>query len=93
VREEKVITVEEAVRKMTSAPAQRLGLKNRGLLREGFKADVVVFDPKTVKDEATFTDPHKYASGIPYVVCNGVFTIDKGKHTGALPGRMLRKGQ
>ncbi len=90
-REEKVISMEEAVRKMTSAPAQRLGLKNRGLLREGYKADVVVFNPETVKDEATFTDPHRFPSGIPYVVCNGVFTIDKGKHTGALPGRMLRK--
>jgi N-acyl-D-amino-acid deacylase len=92
-RDEKVITMEEAVRKMTSAPAQRLGLKNRGLLREGFKADVVVFNPETVKDEATFTEPHRYASGIPFVVCNGVFTVDKGKHTGALPGKMLRKGQ
>ncbi len=92
-REEKVISMEEAVRKMTSAPAQRLGLKNRGLLREGYKADVVVFDPATVKDEATFTDPHRFPTGIPYVVCNGVFTIDKGKHTGKLPGRVLRKGK
>ncbi|MFA5869775.1 MAG: D-aminoacylase [Candidatus Bathyarchaeia archaeon] len=92
-REEKVISMEEAVRKMTSAPAQRLGLKDRGLLREGYKADVVVFDPKTVKDEATFTDPHRFPTGIPYVVCNGVFTIDKGKHTGKLPGRVLRKGK
>ena len=92
-REEKVISMEEAVRKMTSAPALRLGFKDRGLLREGYKADVVVFDPLTVKDEATFTDPHRFPSGIPYVVCNGVFTIDKGKHTGKLPGRMLRKGK
>ncbi len=92
-REEKVISMEDAVRKMTSAPAQRLGLKDRGLLREGYKADVVVFDPKTVKDEATFTDPHRFPTGIPYVVCNGVFTIDKGKHTGKLPGRVLRKGK
>ncbi len=92
-RDEKVISVEEAVRKMTSAPAQRLGLKNRGLLREGFKADIVVFNPETVRDEATFADPHRFASGIPFVVCNGVFTIDKGRHTGALPGKMLRKGQ
>jgi N-acyl-D-amino-acid deacylase len=92
-RDEKVITMEEAVRKMTSAPAQRLGLNDRGLLREGFKADIVVFDPEKVRDEATFTEPHRFASGIPYVVCNGVFTIDKGMHTGALPGKMLRKGQ
>ncbi|MCX6649688.1 MAG: D-aminoacylase [Candidatus Bathyarchaeota archaeon] len=92
-REEKVISMEEAVRKMTSAPAMRLGLKDRGLLREGYKADVVVFDPLTVKDEATFADPHRFPTGIPYVVCNGVFTINKGKHTGALPGRTLRKGK
>ncbi len=90
-REEKVISIEEAVRKMTSAPAQRLGLKDRGLLREGYKADIVVFNPETVKDEATFTDPHRFPTGIPYVICNGVFTIDKGKHTGKLPGKTLRK--
>ena len=76
-----------------SAPAQRLGLKNMGLLREGFRANVVVFNPDIVKDEATFTDPHRFPSGIPYVVCNGVFTVDKGKHTGKLPGRMLRRGK
>ncbi len=91
-RDEKVLPLEEAVRKMTSAPAQRLKLKNRGLLREGFAADVVVFNPETVKDEATFSDPHRFASGIPYVVCNGVLTIDEGKHTGKLPGKTLRRG-
>jgi len=91
VREERVLSLEEAVRKMTSAPAQRLGLKGYGLLREGYRANVVVFDPEKVKDEATFTDPHRYASGIPYVICNGVFVIDRGKHTGRLPGRALRK--
>ncbi len=83
--------MQEAVRKMTSAPAQRLGLKDRGLLREGFKADVTIFDPDKVKDEATFTDPHKYASGIPYVLVNGTAVVDGGEHTGALPGRALRK--
>jgi N-acyl-D-amino-acid deacylase len=91
--EEKVISMEEAVRKMTSAPAQRLGLKDRGLIREGYKADIVVFNPETVKDEATFTSPHRFPTGIPYVVCNGVFTIDKGKHTRKLPGKILRKKQ
>jgi len=90
-RDEKVISMEEAVRKMTSAPAQRIGLKDRGLIREGYKADLVIFDPEKVMDEATFTDPHRFPSGIPYVICNGVFTIDKGKHTGKLPGKMLRK--
>ena len=91
VREEKVIPLEEGVRKMTSAPAQRLGLKDRGLLKEGFKADITIFDPETIMDNATFTEPHRFPSGIPYVICNGVFVINKGKHTGKLPGRTLRK--
>jgi len=89
---EGVIPLQEAVRKMTSAPAQRLGMRDRGLLREGFKADITVFDPDRVKDEATFTDPHRYASGIPYVIVNGRVVIDRGEHTGALPGKALRKG-
>jgi len=88
---EGVITIQEAVRKMTSAPAQRLGLKDRGLLREGFKADIVVFDPAKVKDEATFTNPHRFASGIPYVVVNGRMVVEGGEHTGALPGKALKK--
>ena len=88
---EGVISLQEAVRKMTSAPAQRLGLKDRGLLIEGYKADIVVFDPETVKDEATFTDPHRYASGVPYVLVNGELVVEKGEHTGKLPGVVLRK--
>jgi N-acyl-D-amino-acid deacylase len=88
---EGVISLQEAVRKMTSAPAQRLGLRDRGLLREGFKADIVVFDPQEVKDEATFTDPHRFASGIPYVIVNGAIVVDGSNHTGATPGRALRK--
>jgi N-acyl-D-amino-acid deacylase len=91
VRDKKILSLEEAVRKMTSAPAQRLGLKGYGLLREGYRANVVAFDPEKVKDEATFTDPHRFASGIPYVLCNGVFVIDRGKHTGKLPGKVIRK--
>jgi len=90
---EGVITLQEAVRKMTSAPAQRLGLRNRGLLREGFKADIAVFDPANVKDEATFVDPHRFASGIPYVFVNGTLVVDNGEHTGALPGKALRKNR
>ena len=90
---EGVLSLQDAVRKMTSAPAQRLGIRDRGLLREGFKADITIFDPATVKDEATFTDPHRYASGIPYVIVNGVVVIDSGEHTGALPGSALRKGE
>ncbi len=88
---EGVITLQEAVRKMTSAPAQRLGLRDRGLLREGFNADIAVFDPATVKDEATFTDPHRFASGIPFVIVNGTLVVEEGDHTGALPGKPLRK--
>ncbi|MCX6642738.1 MAG: D-aminoacylase [Candidatus Bathyarchaeota archaeon] len=90
-RELKIIPLQEAIRKMTSAPAQRLGLKDLGLLRENFKACITIFNPETVKDEATFTEPHKFASGIPYVIVNGVFVVDKGKHTGKLPGKTLRK--
>ena len=90
---EGVIPLQEAVRKMTSAPAQRLGLRDRGLLREGFKADITVFNHERVKDEATFVDPHRFASGIPYVIVGGEVVIDKGEHTGALPGRALRKNR
>ena len=89
---EGVLTLQEAVRKMTSAPAQRLGLRDRGLMREGFKADIAVFDPATVKDEATFVDPHRFASGIPFVIVNGGVVIDEGEHTGSLPGKAMRKG-
>ena len=88
---EGVISLQEAVRKMTSAPAQRLGMRDRGLLREGYKADIAVFDPANVKDEATFVDPHRFASGIPYVFVNGTLVVDNGEHTGALPGKALRK--
>ena len=90
---EGVISLQEAVRKMTSAPAQRLGLRDRGLLREGFKADITVFNHERVKDEATFVDPHRFASGIPYVIVGGEVVIDQGEHTGALPGRALRKNR
>ena len=92
-RDEGIITLQEAVRKMTSAPAQRMGFKDRGLLREGYKADIAVFDPLRVKDEATFTDPHRFASGIPYVLVNGTVVINKGKQTSALPGKTLKKSQ
>lgn len=88
---EGIISLQEAVRKMTSAPAQRLGIKDRGLIKEGLMADITIFDPDSVKDEATFIDPHRYASGIPYVIVNGVVVIDNGEHTGALPGKPLIK--
>lgn len=90
VRERKVLTLENAVRKMSSATAQRLGIQDRGLLREGFFADIVVFDPDEVQDLATFEDPHQYAVGVQSVLVNGVLVVDGGEHTGARPGRVLR---
>jgi len=88
-REEKVLTLEDAVRKMTSMPAAVLGLKDRGLLREGYWADIVVFDPDTVADMATYENPKQYPKGIDYVLVNGAIVIDKGHHTGARPGRVV----
>lgn len=89
-RDEGVMPMEEAVRKMTSAVANRLSISDRGLLREGLMADVVVFDPAKVIDRATFENPHQTSAGIPYVFVNGMLVIDGGKHTGALPGRVMR---
>jgi N-acyl-D-amino-acid deacylase len=88
-REEKVLTLEDAVRKMTSLPAQVLGLKDRGLLREGYWADVVLLDPDTVADRATYDDPKQYPKGIDYVLVNGSVVIDNGHHTGARPGKVV----
>jgi dihydroorotase/N-acyl-D-amino-acid deacylase len=90
VRDEKVLTLEDAVRKMTSLSAQRLGLKDRGLLREGYWADVVVFDPNRVNDRATFSNPKQYPDGINFVLVNGHVVIDQGNHTGERPGVVLR---
>ncbi len=92
VRAEKHLRLPEAIRKMTSFPAQRLGLPDRGLLRDGFKADIVIFNPKTVKTDATKEDPRHYPVGIEYVMVNGVVVIDQSQNTGALPGRALRRG-
>ena len=89
-REEGLFRLEDAVRKMTSAPAQRLGLQDRGILRDGMKADVVVFDPDTVRANATFDEPKQYPDGISHVLVNGQLVVDNGAHTGALPGRSLR---
>jgi N-acyl-D-amino-acid deacylase len=99
VREEKVLTLQEAIRKMTSFPAEKLGLLDRGLVREGMWADIVVFNPHTIKDRATcrfpyqfplVNYPHKYPEGIAYVLVNGEIVIEKGKHTGTFPGKVLR---
>ena len=88
-RDEKLFPVEEAVRRMTSLPARRLGLPDRGLLKERFKADLVVFDPATVRDTATFEKPQQYPEGIPYVVVNGRLVLDGGKRTKERPGQPL----
>ena len=90
VREEGLFRLEEAVRKMSAMPAQRLGLSDRGILRDGMKADIVLFDPDRVEARATFEDPKQFPEGIDYVLVNGKVVIDNGGHTGALPGRALR---
>lgn len=91
VRDYQAIKLEDAVRRMTSLPADRFGIKNRGLLKEGFAADIVVFDEKTIRDNATFEKPHAYATGIAYVLVNGEVVIERGKHTGKRPGQIIRK--
>ena len=93
VRAEKYLRLPEAIRKMTSFPAQRLGLPDRGLLKDGFKADIVVFNPDTVKALATKEDPKQFPVGIEYVIVNGRVVIDQSENTGALPGRALRRGR
>ncbi|MDH3495851.1 MAG: D-aminoacylase [Gemmatimonadota bacterium] len=90
VRDERRLALEQAVRKMTSLPAQRVGLTDRGLLRTGFAADVVVFDPRTIIDRATFERPHQLAEGVRWVIVNGVVVFDDGAMTDARPGRGLR---
>lgn len=90
VREQKVIGLEEAIKKMTSMNADKIGIRERGLLKEGYWADITVFDAKTVADRATYEQPHQYPVGIPYVMVNGQMVIDGGKHTGANPGAVLR---
>jgi N-acyl-D-aspartate/D-glutamate deacylase len=88
-REEKLLTLEDAVRKMTSANAAKIHVYDRGLLRPGQWADVTVFDPRTVADRATFEKPHQYAVGIRYVIVNGKLVLDQGQPTGARPGRIV----
>jgi N-acyl-D-amino-acid deacylase len=90
VREEKVLTLEDALRKMSALPAQRLRLTDRGVLKAGMWADVVIFDPANVRDLATFDNPNQLSEGMEYVLVNGVPVIDQGKMTGALPGKVLR---
>jgi dihydroorotase/N-acyl-D-amino-acid deacylase len=90
VREEKVLTLQDAIRKFSALPAQRLRLTDRGVLKSGMWADVVIFDPATVRDLATFDNPNQLSEGMEYVLVNGVPVIEQGKMTGALPGKVLR---
>ncbi len=91
IREEGVLTLPEAVRRVTSLPASRFKLSKRGQIREGLFADLVVFDPETISDKATFSDPHQYPEGILYVVVNGEIVVENGEHTGQLPGMILSR--
>ncbi len=92
-RQERYLSLPEAIRKMTSFPAQRLGLPDRGVLRDGFKADVVVFDPRRVQALATRQNPKQFPVGIEYVIVNGRVVVEQGRHTGVLAGRALRRGR
>ena len=90
VRDEQVIPLEKAVHKLTALPAHHLKIKKRGLLQPGYFADVVVFDPATIQDHATFEAPHQYATGVLHVFVNGEQVLEYGEHTGATPGRFVR---
>ncbi len=90
VREQHILTLEDAIRKMTSLPAQILGLPDRGQIRAGFAADVVLFDPDKVRETSSYEKPKSYPDGIPYVLVNGVAVVDKSQHTGARPGKVIR---
>jgi N-acyl-D-amino-acid deacylase len=90
VREEKLFTLEQAIRKMTSFPAQKLGLRERGTLTEGFWADLVVFEPSVIQDTATYEEPAQFPLGIKYVIVNGVVVVSEGRHTDATPGKLLK---
>jgi N-acyl-D-amino-acid deacylase len=92
VRDEGVVPLQEAVRRLSALPAENLGLSRRGTLKPGYVADVVVFDPATVQDHATFEQPHQYATGMRHVFVNGEQVLRDGEHTGALPGRVVRRG-
>ena len=90
VRDEQIISIEEAVRKLTSLPASNLKIKKRGSLIKGYFADLAIFNPETIQDHATFTDPHQLSSGMIHVLVNGKQVLENGDHTGAMPGRVVR---
>ncbi|RLI44704.1 hypothetical protein DRO61_11840 [Candidatus Bathyarchaeota archaeon] len=89
VREEEVLTIEDAIRRMTSLPAQRFRLKDRGLIMEGMWADITIFDRERIIDRASYDDPHKYPEGIEYVLVNGQIVLERGKNTGVHAGKVL----
>jgi len=91
VREKGILSLNEAIRKMTSLPASRLGLRDRGMIAEGQAADIVIFNPQTVIDRATFQQPCRFPQGIEYVLVNGDVVIKEGEHTGRYPGRLLKR--
>lgn len=93
VREEKLLPLAEMIRKITSVPARRFRLEGRGILKPGAAADIAVFDPAKIIDRATWTEPARYPIGVEYVVVNGTVVIEKGEHTGRLPGRLLKRGE
>ena len=93
VREKKILSLEEAVKKMAYMPAWRLGLSKRGLLKVGYYADVVVFDPATVRDNAEYSDPKHYSTGFDYVVVNGNVVLAEGAHQKVFRGRVLTRGE
>jgi N-acyl-D-aspartate/D-glutamate deacylase len=93
VRDEGILGLEDAVAKMTSMPAARLGLRDRGRIIDGHVADLVVFDPATVRSNATYDEPRRFPDGIDHVIVNGTLVVDGGSHTGATPGRALRRGR
>jgi N-acyl-D-amino-acid deacylase len=90
VRDEKVLTMEEAIRKLTSLPASNLKIKKRGVLQSGYYADLAIFDPAKIQDHATFENPHQYSTGMVHVFVNGTQVLANGEHTGATPGRVVR---
>jgi N-acyl-D-amino-acid deacylase len=93
VRDEKIIPLEEAVRRLTSLPATNLGIADRGALKEGYFADVVIFDPNTIAAHATYDNPRQYATGVQHVFVNGTQVLKDGEHTGAKPGQVVRRGR
>ncbi|MBT6051615.1 MAG: amidohydrolase family protein, partial [Candidatus Scalindua sp.] len=91
VNQTSILSIEDAIYKMTGFPAQKLGLEDRGILKEGFFADITIFDQETIAEQATFTDPHNYSIGIKHVIVNGKLTINNGKHKSVMNGAILRK--